>query len=802
MYKALLYSLFFVFVAQVKAASSLPLMLQMKLQKIDAQTPIHLIVEAEPTKMLQYIESSGIAITSAKKNIFLIKILKHEIDAFARQEFVTRIEDGSIPVQLMMDTALINNNVVSIHQGAAPLTKPYTGKGVIMGIVDDGIDWRHQDFRKADSTTRVLYLWDQNNATPSKAPLPYNYGQEWTAADINASIITYMEPASSFSHGSNVTGIAAGNGRASGFNKGNAPDADLIIVAPKYTGNFTNNVVDAVDYIFKKADAMGKPCVVNTSLGTYYGSHDGKDLSAKMIDFLLDERKGRALVAAAGNAGGFKYHLGYLNTGTNDTVFTWFKYLASINGLYFDFWADSAALNQVRFAISADSAIAPFAVVSKPIWFNYQTDFPGLFTQKTATISKNIFSVKNAFIGTASIQIDIIDGRFFIQVNIIPNSQAYNWRLMSTGMGAYDLWSHPSLTGTSLMVETGLPDTSLYPEFKKYRLPDNKKNIVSSWQCSDKVITVGNYNNCNYFIDVDNIQRYSGYAPGVIFPSSSQGPTRDNRIKPDITAPGNFVVSAVGLNTRAAFLAGGDRIKVAKGSWHMRNGGTSMASPQVAGAAALFLESNPSWGYMEIKQLLLKAARIDTYTTANLPNNIWGYGKLDAFSAMTYPAIFGCRDTGSINYNPLANIDDGACIKKVYGCMDTGSINYNKAANVDNNTCIKKVYGCTDSFALNYNPNANVDNGTCIYKSAIQLPKSGLFIYPNPVKSSLMVYSETEEISDIKIINAIGQLIDKPMFSIDKRKFNLELTTLESGIFTLRLTFLDGKNYNYKFLKH
>jgi len=76
--------------------------------------------------------------------------------------------------------------------------------------------------------------------------------------------------------------------------------------------------------------------------------------------------------------------------------------------------------------------------------------------------------------------------------------------------------------------------------------------------------------------------------------------------------------------------------------------------------------------------------------------------------------IYGCMDSTSFNYNPLANTDDGTCIPKVYGCTDPTAFNYNPLANTEDFSCVPIVYGCTDSTSINYDPLANVDNGTCI----------------------------------------------------------------------------------------
>src|SRR5690606_26480683 len=98
---------------------------------------------------------------------------------------------------------------------------------------------------------------------------------------------------------------------------------------------------DAIDFIFTKAAALGKPAVVNLSLGDYFGSHDGLDAPTLFTDQLLEESPGRAIVAAAGNSGNLgNYHLAY-DIPEADTAFTWFKYNSSAQAVYFELWADT-----------------------------------------------------------------------------------------------------------------------------------------------------------------------------------------------------------------------------------------------------------------------------------------------------------------------------------------------------------------------------------------------------------------------------------------------------------------------------
>lgn len=667
-----------------------------------------------------------------------VKIAAKNIASFAAETKIAAIGNLSTGGMHLMDTARILVNVDSAYDGIAPLTKSYTGNGVIIGFVDDGIDPTHPDFQHTDGSTRIKFLWDQNVVSTIN-PLPYTYGKEWNFMEINSGLCTHAEQGSA-GHGSHVAGIATGNGTLNPAFRGNAPEADMVVVSVKYGVDFLTNVVDAIDYIFKKADALGKPCVINTSVGEYYGSRDGKDITTQAIEYLLDERPGRVVVAAAGNAGAIPYHAQFLLSGT-DTSFIWFRDIAYSGKLYYDFWADTQHLNNVNFTTGAIEKYT-YEPQGNIGYINVKRDLPILLVTGNATLTRNIINSAGRFMGQVKVFATMVDKSYHFEFEISPDSSNKYYTLSAFGDGKLDLWASSSIIGTSNIVTTSLPSDTIFPDIIHYVTPDINQTIVSNWQCSNKVITVGNYTNRAAFLNYDSAYTFSGAVPGMIDAGSSLGPTRDNRIKPDIAAPGGFVLSCGNLYWAARLISTGQGYKVAYGGSYVRNTGTSMASPMVAGAAALLLEKYPTLTYAQAKEILLQNVKRDTFTTPSA-NNAYGFGKLNTYQALIYPTVFGCTDSGSYNFNPLANIDDNSCMPKIYGCTDTGSINYDAAANTNDGSCIVKVYGCLDSNALNFNPAANVAD-TCVYApsyiKAIET-KNTITVYPNPASNMVTFQS-------------------------------------------------------------
>lgn len=618
-----------------------------------------ILVEGNSNDISSSIETAEGRIKFSFGNIYAVRIPLNKIHLLLQSASVKRIEAMHSSGTLLDSETDTNANIYPVKNGNLPLTQSYDGSGVVIGIIDDGIDLSHPDFKDAQGHTRVKYLWSQTDSAGGTTP-SYGYGQEWDSAAIDAGC-SYVPTTADYGHGSTVAGCAAGNGLAVNNYYGVATNADLIFVAADMSKNFLAKVVDATDYIYAKAAELGKPCVINASLGSYSGSHDGTDLPAKLIDALISKQNGRAFVCAAGNAGNILLHLGY--PVQKDSLFTWFKYEPSISRVYFEVWANKSAFDSVSFAIGADKSPSPYAFRGRTPYYNILSNFN--FSAGIDTVTDTLWS-GNTVLGAVEILAEKSDTTYHLGISIFTDSTAYNWRFITYGSGYFDIWSHPNYTGTSNIVKANLPSSAAFPDIVRYVRPDKTQNIVSSFTCSEKTIAVANYNNKVKWLDVNNVlQTPETYtAPpsidtvaGEIASSSSIGPARNGKMKPDISAPGNFTFASGLLSLMPAFISSSPG-KVGIGGKHILNGGTSMASPVVAGIVALYLQKRPDASWQEIKDAILNTAQQDTFTSAIVPNTYWGYGKVDAFAALNY---FGCKDMDAVNYNPLAIIDDGSC---------------------------------------------------------------------------------------------------------------------------------------------
>jgi len=588
-------------------------LLQKHLQENYFTAPtLDLFVEISPQN-IPLLSRYEATLSLRKGKLALISIPPHQIRALAQSGIISRIEYTAQLPSVLNDSMRVNNHVNEIHSGQAPLPSSYTGKDVIVGVIDAGIDIRHPDFIDSTGNTRTLYLWDQIT------------GIKWDSTQINAGACTHKSQGNQFGHGSQVTGIAAGNGLATGNYKGVAPDADLIIVNSNFNApNWLGTVANAVKYIFDKADSLGKPCVINASIGDYIGSHDGLDAASLLIDSMLKAKKGRAMAAACGNAGGIPYHLGY--NVTSDTSWSWFKYNSASQMVYFELWADTNDFNQVQFAFGADK-------VTPSYHFRGKTNFKNIISNLNQTLTDSIV-VNGNTLAVIQTYAEESQGRYYLQVMMNqPDSSAYNYRFMTTGSGRFDVWA-PYWGGVSQVVKSPLPTTSQLPDIVFYKPPDSLKTLVSSFQCLPSVLTVGNYINVKAYVDIDSNTQVLPDVKGSLAASSSIGPDRKNRLKPDLCATGHNTMSSTDSSIIAAALGASQNNKIGLGGFHKINGGTSMASPVVAGLVALYLEKCPNADYLEIKNNITATAFADTFTKT-VPNNTWGNGKLHGFNFLT-----------------------------------------------------------------------------------------------------------------------------------------------------------------------
>ncbi|MFH1007744.1 MAG: S8 family serine peptidase [Candidatus Latescibacterota bacterium] len=476
------------------------------------------------------------------------------------------------------DSTLVTPGTIYLGVNADQVHSTYDGTDVIVGIVDSGIDWDHGDFVKPGplQTSRILSIWDQtltpdgNEANPSG----YTYGVEYTQAHLNGELVgnptVSVRHQPSASHGTHVAGIAAGDGSATGDGKasgtfaGMAPGADLIIVGTTF---FRSTIVDGVNYIMTEAQNLGRPAVVNLSIGGLYGPHDGTDSYETALSSACGT--GKMVVIAAGNSNNSNKHAEA--TYTEDAVITTFSVGTGITILGIDLWHTGGD--------------GYTCTISAPGGGSVSTGFESEIEDSAGDDTVYIYNAN----GDPSNS----DEEVYIEIS------AGNSGALATGTWSFALSSRSPSSGD------GHFDAWLfYPSAGPYFTSNvsNGKLVTEPGNAVD-ALCVASYNT-------------KSSAQGDLSYFSSNGPTRDGRQKPEIAAPGGGIYSAIPTS--------GDP----EDGQHGSLSGTSMAAPHVVGAVALLLDKYPTSSLSQIRDWVISTARTDYYASG-LPDYAWGHGKLD-----------------------------------------------------------------------------------------------------------------------------------------------------------------------------
>jgi minor extracellular serine protease Vpr len=489
-----------------------------------------------------------------------------------------------------------------------------TGKGVIVAILDRGIDYTHPDFRNADGTTRIKMMWDmsaQNLCSPGNpAPVVYTEAQINTALKSN----TLLAERDAVGHGTVTAGIAAGNGAAvspsSAQYAGLAPQADLLIVkitsegAPAHgtqlaEAPFQGCFSQALDLVTQEAATLGEPIVALINSGTQWGPIDGTSaVSAKIDSDLGLNNPGHVYVEASGDEGGLNNHARSTYSKTAK-VFPLNK--STTNTVYFQIWYTGSLPANVTLAMS-DGTTATAA--------------PG----NTCASSTD---------GTITM------------CQYLPGQQFYPWQSSGPDRAVWvNIVGHSgtgSITITGTQVGTGTADVYGDPSgivtYTKFVTPGR----LTDYSASLSAIVAACYNVRTSWTDINGLKESltNQGATNALWTGSSGGPTRDGRVPPnggvDITTPGGNLFAAYGLNSYWETFSF-NLIQGGKG-FYGRQSATSGASPILQGAVALMLQMNPKLTASQIRTFIHQSATADSFT-GTTPNQNWGLGKLNVLGAL------------------------------------------------------------------------------------------------------------------------------------------------------------------------
>jgi len=552
----------------------------------------------------------GVHVNSRIGNIWTMRIPLHRLTEVATVQGVRHIETGG-KLSPELRNSRFDTRTDSVHAGLGGLSRAFTGKDVVIGIIDWGFDYTHPVFYDTSLTElRLAKAWDQNK-TSGPHPAGYDYGASYESMD---ELLTAQEDTlyvfGPSSHGTHVGGIAGGNG-AGTDHKGIAPEAELVFVSLRRD---PVGFLDAATYIIDHAASVGKPCVINMSFGSHLGPHDGSSLENQAIDALSGQ--GRVFVGSAGNNGTAPFHLSRDFTQNADTLFTEVRFggPADAFGQTLSMWGSanssfSVAIRMVNVQNETVYQTPFFHSAEEPLQTDtiLLSDFDTLITRVAAT-AQVVFNDKP----NIRMEVKRTGPLKVILVMVSNDSEIHIWNNVRMN-NRYTNWGEP-LVASYPNAEAGNTDYGLGEPAGVGR------NVITVASHRAEAVTG------NGTVIYGNLSNFS-----------SRGPTVDGRTKPDISAPGQAVRSSVN-----SFNPQYENVTFGTVFFNGRNypfdnfSGTSMSAPAVTGVVALMLEANPQLTADEVKEIIRYTARIDDRTGDIGPEGTldWGWGKVNALAAV------------------------------------------------------------------------------------------------------------------------------------------------------------------------
>lgn len=537
------------------------------------------------------------------------------------------------------DSARYYSHVDPVQNGLG-FDMPYTGKGVIVGVIDCGFDFNHINFCDSDGNTRVkaVYLPFDNTGRAvmiDRIQLP---GSSFERLE-TIQPLTTDDPQTT--HGTQTAGIAAGSYKGNGWH-GVAPEADIVVCGMPEGKLNDVRLAHCISFIDDYAHRVGKPYVVNISLGSNVGPHDGTSFLGQV--FKQYSGPGHVFVVAAGNDGDENVCIHENIPTKQDTVTV---LLSGYNGGSkrtgcVNAWSKDGKPYNTRMIVvdtqTGDIVYKSRSLGTTAIGVNYDFDTEvetqlGQYYTGTVNFSGAIQSNGNA---SSVMTIDM-------------NAKASNYVMGFQYYGAamdLDIW------------------TSQYAYFSTYRLPwvsaGSPQGSINDLATTDSVISVGSYNTKQYVPLRDGTVYFRHFSkPFEISYYSSYGPDQNGIARPDVCAPGSVIISSANrYDVQAPNIQYWQPSVFVDGVEYpyCPDLGTSMSAPVVTGAIALWLQANPNLSTADVRDVLRYSSYKDGQVRTGNPAR-WGFGKLDVNAGMRY--VLHIEDkNGDVNLDGEVNVND------------------------------------------------------------------------------------------------------------------------------------------------
>lgn len=641
--------------------------------EITAEQRVAVLVTMKEAGMGYILAENGYEIENELGRIVIARLTAPEMEAVAELDEVVQVSLG-FEAEPMMRVARKTTKVDDVHKANASsgLSHGYTGEGVIVGMMDTGLDPNHLNFRDAAGNLRIKNYWEIKGADGSV--VLYDTPEKIGAFETDLRQETHATHVLGIMAGSHNARPGSGNGMVATLNGLGKPSVSASNINPYYgvakdaemsvcSGTLENNNITIAAGRFRDyVKSTGKPGVLNFSLGNQRGPHDGTDASSLA---LADVGKDVLICMSAGNEGNANISLSKTLTASDKTVRTFVSTGLAGNG-YLDIWSSGPQTLKVTFAA--------INLTNGNIVGTFEIPTPSSFSYIGGTSVRYSNVVKNAQFGNT-----------FGQSSFIGYSANLN-----TANNRYDVYLTFELSGSNANTAAAIivegTDGNKIDMYGSMVLRSNgmagyldgtPTNSINGLACGDNILVVGAYVNSNPYMTLGGESSWSSttYPQGGIAAFSSYGHTFQGRQLPDVVGPGMGMISSynsyyvrdeinnyvtkglanpVNTKTEAQLRTEAesgysvwinspdkkdpDDMKTPLKNYWGEMSGTSMSSPFVAGVLALWSQAAAEKGVRismdDVKKVIAATADKDEFT-AQQPER-WGMGKINALAGLKY----------------------------------------------------------------------------------------------------------------------------------------------------------------------
>lgn len=596
-----------------------------------AQQSMPCFVEVSDEAVLARLQAMGVTVNARFGTLVTAQI---PLDVMPQLASVPGLRHVAVaqPMTLANDSARIFGNVDAVHR-AENLPQAYKGRGVVLGIIDSGVDFNHVAFLDAQGRSRIsrVYMPQDSAGTPPVVDGDTLPGSHYaTPAQIAA--LTTDTP--TMWHGSHTLGTAAGGYMPNGYH-GVAPEADLVVCAMPLL--YDTDIACAIRYIMAYADSVHRPAVVSMSFASQEGAHNGTSPLCRLFDELSGP--GRIFVIAAGNAARQRIYLAHRFTSpATDTLRT-----------YFDNYNSSSKYSGYVSAWSATEARHRVALTVVDYAARRQLTVTPMFEPTDSVLEFSLDSIPELapyFTGSMLYAMALEDnGQYHSIIEVDATPKAANYRLGLQVVADEPVMVRAWSSGIIMVNDAGVPGYTAAV----------RSSCINDLATGDQAISVGAYCSRLTVPTLDGGTRtINRSTPNDIAYFSSYGPDARGIARPEICAPGMALVSAGSRyydDWSSASL-----IEEVNGEQYpyFAMSGTSMATPFTAGAVALWLQANPQLSPADVRRVMQATAVRDSYVEAAPAR--WGFGKLDVAAAMRLVA--GSGSPHDVNGDGVVDVED------------------------------------------------------------------------------------------------------------------------------------------------